>query len=283
MSVGPVRDAIQRVHELPTLPSSMAQILNAANDPDSSALDLGRFIAADQALTAAMLRLVNSSYFGFHRQISSVTTAIVILGFQEVRNLVFAASTLRTFPLERGGYDMRDLWRHSLASAMACERCSRLMRSPISDGPFIAGLLHDIGKVALVMLYPAEYGRMLTQAQLIGTELAAAEAAQFGCTHADVGGLLGEQWNLPDTVVEAIRLHHAPEQSSVEPRLAHLACVGDAIAYETGYGANKESAAALPVDSILKLGLTSDHLEHVKGKIAEAGPGINELIGLARD
>lgn len=276
----PVREAIKRLHELPTLPSSLAQILDAANDPEVSALDLGKFIAADQALSASVLRIVNSAYYGFHRQISSVTTAIVILGFQEVKNLVLAASAIRAFPLEHGGFDLRDLWRHALAAGMASERASRLSRQPLSNGTFIAGLLHDIGKVALVIFYPEIYGGMLSRPDRDSGSLMEEETAAFGCTHAEIGALLAEQWELPDALIEAIRLHHDPARAAIEPRLAQSAQVGDYIAYAAGLGIPAKGSRMLPELAVNRLGLTAEHIQHVRDKIAEARTSIDDLIGM---
>ena len=109
-----VRDAVTRIRELPTLPSVLGQILTIVADPDASALDLGRHITADQSLSATILKLVNSAYYGFYRQIKSVTMAIVILGFVEVRNLVLAATTFRILADSPSRFDRTQLWRHSV-------------------------------------------------------------------------------------------------------------------------------------------------------------------------
>ncbi len=142
-----VRDAILRVRDLPTLPTVLGKILSAAADPDSSALDLGRLISSDQSLSATLLKLVNSAYYGFYRQIKSVTQAIVMLGFNEVRNLTLTATAFRTLSASTSDYDRNQLWRHTLAAAIAAERCAKMKKLSIG-GAFEAGLLHDIGKVA---------------------------------------------------------------------------------------------------------------------------------------
>lgn len=278
----PVREAIKRLHELPTLPSSLAQVINTANDPEASALDLGRFIAADQSLSATLLRLVNSSYYGFYRQISSVTTAIVILGFLEVRNLVFASTTIRTFPESAGGHDLGQLWRHALATGMAAERASRIMRTPIGQGPFIAGLLHDIGRVALLLLYPADYGKVLADNIESDQALIEHEEKVFGCSHAEVGALLAEQWNLPDAIIAAVRWHHAPEKCPIDPDIAYLTAVSNYIAHAAGFGLSVQNPLPYPEHAALQIGLTPEKIELVRTKIVEAEASISELTGMMR-
>ena len=112
---------------MPTLPTVLTKILATAADPDASALDLGEHISADQSLSATLLKLVNSAYYGFHRQINTVTQAIVILGFLEVRNITLTATAFRTFKQGHPDFDRTQLWRHSLGTAMAADRIAKLL------------------------------------------------------------------------------------------------------------------------------------------------------------
>lgn len=276
MDMPNVRDAVSRVKELPTLPSVLGKILATAADPDASALDLGQHIAADQSLSATLLKLVNSAYYGFYRQIKSVTQAIVMLGFLEVRNLALTATAFRALSRESSDYDRLQLWRHSLATATAAERIAKLLNID-KEGCFEAGLLHDIGKVVLDMLYPEAFREAAHAAHAEQALVIEAEQRLFGLDHAEIGGILGEHWNLPPSVVEAIRLHHRPEAASEDPRLVHITAVANYLTYAADLG---EFSNGRPVDrpeaSLAFLKMTDeqcakvvDHLEASKEKFEE--------------
>ena len=284
MDTSNVRDAIVRIKDLPTLPSVLGKILATAADPDASALDLGQHIAADQSLSATLLKLVNSAYYGFYRQIKSVTQAIVMLGFLEVRNLALTATAFRTLGTGSStDYDRMQLWRHSLATALAADRCAQILGLK-AVGCFEAGLLHDIGRVALDMLYTEEFQEATNKAHSQGVHIIEAEAEVFGMNHAEVGGILGEHWNLPPGVVEAIRCHHAPEEAAIEPHLAQVAAVSNYITYgaelgEVGTGCPPEYPAA----AVESLGLTVEQCNEIGDELQKSQEKIDEFIGALED
>lgn len=278
-----VRDAILRVRDLPTLPSVLGKILSTAADPDSSALDLGKLIASDQSLSATLLKLVNSAYYGFYRQIKSVTQAIVMLGFNEARNLTLTATAFRTLKASSSDYDRNQLWRHTLATAMAAEQCAKRKKLSIG-GAFEAGLLHDIGKVAFDTLYPEQFLRAAHRAHEQQKRIAETEQELFGIDHAEVGGLLGEHWNLPPSVVEAIRHHHTPEQATLEPDLTALTAVANHITYSAELGESSNSKPpAFPEAAAERLGITADDCQTVADSLRENEEQINEVVGTIRE
>lgn len=274
-----IEEALLGIRELPTLPAVLGKILNAAADPDSSAIDLGRLIAADQSLSAILLKLVNSSYYGFYRQIKTVTQAIVVLGFLEVRNLTLTATAFHAFDDFPSKYDRQQLWRHSLAVALASDRIAKLLnRNP--EGYFESGLLHDIGKVVLDWLYPDLFRAAVAEAEAKESSIATAEQNVFGMNHAAVGGLLGEYWNLPETVVETIRAHHSPNEATLDPDQVCIVSVANALAYRAGLG---EASSGIPpeVDPVLleRLGLTEELCASVVADLNENAVKIDEMVG----
>lgn len=279
MSNPDVREALLRIRELPTLPSVLGKILATAADPDSSALDLGQHISADQSLSATLLRLVNSAYYGFYRQISSVTQAIVMLGFLEVRNLALTATAFRAFSANTSDYDRIQLWRHSLAAAMAAEQIAKL-RNIEKEGCFEAGLLHDFGKVALDMLYPEAFLRAAHKAHEEEKYVSETLREEFGMDHCEVGGLLGEHWNLPPSVVEAIRLHLEPEKAEDAVRLTHLTTLANQLTYEADLG-EKSNGKALPYPeaSAAHIGLTEEEHAKIVENLVGSREKINEFLG----
>jgi putative nucleotidyltransferase with HDIG domain len=274
-----IESAIDRIRELPTLPSVLGKILNTAADPDASALDLGQHITADQSLSATLLKLVNSAYYGFYRQVSSVTQAIVILGFLEVRNLALTATAFRSLSSGSSDFDRLQLWRHSLASAMAAEQFAKLLKRDI-DGAFEASLLHDIGKVVLDTLYPELYLKAAHEAHASGRTIADCLHDVVGMDHAEVGGLLGEHWNLPPTVVGAIRYHLHPEDATDYVELTHLTAVANAVTYSAGLG---ESSNGCPLEapavSLEALKITPEMYQTVADKLTASRANIDEFLG----
>ncbi len=279
MDTPDARESIISIRELPTLPTVLGQILTTVSDPEASALDLGRHIAADQSLSATLLRLVNSAYYGFYRQINSVTMAIVILGFLEVRNLVMAATTFRVLANPDSSYDRVQLWRHALAVAMGSERCAKQLGWSL-DEAFICGLLHDIGKVALDTLYPDQFTKAAERAHENGKFIRETELETFGMDHAEVGGLLAEHWNLPASVMEAIRFHHNPAESSGEDDLASLTAVANYIAYQADLGESSNGRGPVfPEYAMDQLALPKKILDDVCKDVRQNRERIDEILG----
>lgn len=278
-----IEEAIERIGELPTLPSVLGKILNTAADPDASALDLGEHITTDQSLSATLLKLVNSAFYGFHRQITSVTQAIVILGFLEVRNLALTATAFRTLDTGATDYDRVQLWRHSLASAMAADAIKKKLGEPI-EGAFEAGLLHDIGKVVLDMLYPEIFVQAARQAHAESRTIADVLKERVGIDHAEVGGLLAEHWELPPAVVAAIRYHLRPEEAPEASKLIYVAAAANALTYPAGLGESSNGTPLeVPESAREALGLNGATETAVIEKLLESKENIDEFLGaLAR-
>ncbi|MCK7508765.1 MAG: HDOD domain-containing protein [Desulfobacterales bacterium] len=199
---------IARVEDLPTLPRTVLRITELVNDPRASAKDLARIITDDQVLTARLLKLVNSSFYGFPQRVSTVTGAIVLIGFDAIRNLLLTTSVFDLFPSRttagppRPGDALGPFARHARS---APRRSARSLRHEKLEELFVAGLLHDIGKIVEMTLLPEEFARITDRASRgRGLLISAAETEVLGCTHADIGRLLAERWNLPAKLVTVI-------------------------------------------------------------------------------
>lgn len=254
--------------------------MEAISDPDSSALDLGKHIAADQSLSATLLRQVNSAYYGFYRRVTTVKDAVVILGFREVQNLVLAASAFRTFAKSNSPYNRNQLWRHSLATAMAAERIAKRLSLEADGSHFSAGLLHDIGKVALDSVYPDNFQEAVKRAVEEQRPLYEIEPEIFGMDHAEIGGVLGEHWNLPPLLTEALRRHHTPDQAMLSPQLAHVTALANHLAYEAGYGeASNACDHAYPLSSASALKMDAGKCQPIVEELKEAAERIDAMLG----
>ncbi len=272
-----VEDALTRLKGLPALPTVMSRILTTVADPDASALDLSPHISADQSLTASLLRIVNSAYYGRYRRVASITSAIVMLGFHEVRNLAMATTTFRTFPVGHADYDRTQLWRHSLAAAMATERLANATGMPV-EGCFVSGLLHDIGKVVFDVLYPERFQQAIREAHTLNAFIRDIEPLYLGMDHAAAGQLLAEQWDLPPSVAATIAHHHKNVADRGTPSLANLVAVANAMTYRADLGeASNARAPEGPSDGLF--GLTLQQWDTLIQELAESRPRIDEFLG----
>lgn len=223
----PVR-IISKVDDLPTLPRTVFKITELVNDPKSSAKELARIITEDQVLTARLLKLVNSSFYGFPQRVSTVTAAIVLLGFDAIRNLLLTTSVFDLFAIKstRQPKNQEQFWDHSLGCAVGAKVIGTHLRQDKIEELFVAGLLHDIGKIVELMFFPEDFNRVTRLTQDQNTLMTEAEVDIFGFTHAEIGKLLAERWNLPSKLLNVIAHHHQPSLAgafTVEATIVHVA------------------------------------------------------------
>lgn len=268
-----LEELVARVEDLPALPLIVSQVIRLTEDPDSTAADLNAVISCDQALTAKVLRLANSAYYGFPRRVGTVTEAVVLLGFNTIRNLVLAASVSNVLQREAPGYQLArgDLWWHSLTSAMAARLLARKVRFRAAEEAFVAGLLHDIGKLILSQYVDQAYQELLERVTQGGLPFMEAEQDILGFDHAQAGGLVAEKWNLPETLVEAISCHHQPRRAQNNPSLAAFAHAGDALALMLGAGLGADGLMyPLDWEAVAAVGLTEEQVQEVMTELADS-------------
>ena len=228
MSEADLKRLIARVEDLPTLPRTVLRITEMVNDPRASARDLSRIITEDQVLTARLLKLVNSSFYGFPQRIATVTGAIVLIGFDAIRNLLLTTSVFDLFPSRtaKSRRQQEALWDHSLGCAVGAKAIGEVLRHEKLEELFVAGLLHDIGKIVEMARLPDEFERITVRAREGRMMIAAAETEILGCTHAEIGRLLLDRWKLPVKLMNTIAFHHAPLAAggfALETSIVHLA------------------------------------------------------------
>ncbi len=206
-----IEDELQ---DLPPLPAVVMRVMQTINDPTTSAADLNRLISGDQALASKVLRLVNSSYYGFPRKIATITHAVVILGFNTVRNLTTSLGVFNAFDArgQHTALDRDQFWAHSLAVAVAAGVIARRKNVPAKavEEVFVGGLMHDVGKLFLDLYFPDQYAVAIKLAQAANISIWDAEKTALGVGHALVGKRIAEKWNLPPSLTSMIMLHHQP-------------------------------------------------------------------------
>lgn len=223
---------IEKLRELPTLPHVVLKVIAMSSNPDSSAEDLGRVIEKDQVLSAKVLRLANSPFYGFPKRIASVSHAVVVLGLNVVKGLTLGATAFDMMTAA----GMEHLWRHSLGVAMTASLLAPRagLRNP--EEVFIAGLLHDLGQVVICEKLPDQAAQVRQAFQERDLSRVEAEQDILGLTHAEVAGWLADAWNLPSSLKDPMMFHHRPTLALVAPLHTAIVHVADILVKAMGCG-----------------------------------------------
>ncbi|MDH5181682.1 MAG: HDOD domain-containing protein, partial [Gammaproteobacteria bacterium] len=205
------RDLITANLHLVSLPDVVLRINEMVEDPNSNAAEIGSLIAEDPALTARLLRVVNSSLFGFPSQIDTISMAITILGTRQLRDLVMATAVVDQFhDLTNEVVDMETFWCHSVTTAVAARTLSAYLKVRNTERFFVTGLLHDIGKLVMYVSHPDASKQVIELTGEKTLDTSQLEQSVFGFSHADVGAELLRAWKLPDSLIEPTMYHHRP-------------------------------------------------------------------------
>ena len=218
-------DPIQVVSEfrdIPPMPNVMVKALSVIKNPATGIAELARIMQVDQAISAKTLSLVNSAFYGFRQQITSINRALVVLGMMKAKNIIMSLA-LKQMMTTQGS---RELWEHSIKCAVSAEILAREYKVINPDDAFVIGFLHDIGKILLNMKNPLKYSKVKYLAQQGNVSLVEVEDAQFGTNHCILGALISKKWQLPVILTNCIRYHHDPTQSSL-PSVCGIVYVAD--------------------------------------------------------
>ncbi len=241
-----IEKRLKNINELPTLPQVASKIVALSSDPNASASSFTEIIALDQSLTAKILKLVNSSFYGFPGKINSVNHAVVILGHNEVENLVLATSVFSTLLNENTDLSINKeaLWRHSAATATVARLLAGELGQKGANEYFIAGLLHDIGLVYLGAYAHEEMTEIISRVRKREGHLTDIEEDVLGINHAIIGSELIKIWKLPASIGETVRYHHHPQSAKIDSTpsaVVNLACYLSSInGFSYGLDANND-------------------------------------------
>lgn len=287
--------ALARLNDLPTLAPVALQLVRAAADARSTAAELAALVRADQSIASRLLTMANSAALGARNEITSLDQAVVMLGFRTVRNVALAVKLLECFPpaKDRGApaaFDRAEFWKHTLAVANAARRlaAARPQLGVDREDAYVAGLLHDIGKVALDAVFPRAYDRIVATARQNRTDLLLVEADVLNVTHTIAGRKLAERWRLPAPLHSVMWLHHhSPRSMPSDPsggNLTALVRLADTLVREHSIGDSGNPLIDEPASAIAEqLGFDAESLEAVVPEVIREVANQAQLLGLDRE
>ncbi len=234
-----IRSVVQTEIQLPALPAVAMEVVDLVDNPRTSASKLGRVISTDQALTAKVLKIANSPFYGFPRRIATIDFAIIVLGFDALKEVVISLSLMSALQKKNDEYfDTNKFWDHSITCGVAARRLAKDLGYRVSGEAFVGGLLHDIGLQVFHKYFNADFRACVHLTREHGITFYEAEKIILGITHQDIGGWLAERWNLPPQLSDVIINHHRPGQSEFNKELVALIHVSDVMCQKMNLGAN---------------------------------------------
>jgi len=233
------RDLKQVVKEIPTLPVVYQQLFSQMNNPDVSVPQLAEIVSRDQALASKILKLVNSAFYGYKSEINTVNRAMVILGFRTIRNAALAISVFEYVASDEihRQFNLEKFWRHSLGVASICKVLGKSAGIKQQEETFVAGLLHDVGKLIMMKYFQEDFLEVCGRAEQEGLRWHEAEDGLLRIGHTALARAVLRSWNFPPNLIEAVQYHHAPDPSITFSRLVSLVHLSDQTAYALDMGA----------------------------------------------
>ena len=205
------QQVVAEFKDIPPMPNVMVKALSVIKNPTTGIAELAKIMQVDQAISTKTLSLVNSAFYGFRQQITSINKALVVLGMMKAKNIIMSLA-LKQMMTTQGS---RELWEHSIKCAVAAEILAKEYKVINPDDAFVIGFLHDIGKMLLNSKNPLKYSKVRYLAAQGNVDLIEVEDAQFGTNHCVLGALISKKWQLPVILTNCIRYHHDPAQSSL--------------------------------------------------------------------
>ena len=270
MDVDQLRKIVDDISDLPTLPTVATTVSRLATADESTATEIADIISNDQTLTAKILRIANSAFYGIPNEVRTLRAAIVLLGLNSIKNIVLATSVFDAFFTRsgEGEFSREDLWIHSVACGAAAKVVSTRRSLGSNEEFFIAGLMHDLGKVVLDRFVRDEFVRILRLSKRRQMLLYEAEKRVLDVTHAQVGQWLCERWQLPVYIVQSMGYHHSPMDCPDLTQWAAAVHVADILVRTMKIGSGGDDGVP-PLDQHAwnLLGLDTSEVRNIAGDI----------------
>ncbi len=234
-----------RIDSFPTLPAVVTKVMQITADPDSSATDLMKVISLDQSLTTTILKMANSAFFGMSRKVTSLQVAVTVLGFKAIQNVVLARSVFDSFKAigSEDQFDIRTFWEHSFVCGLSAKVIAAEFKGDKNDF-FVAGLIHDIGKLVIYMALPIKFSGIIKMPGPSNLRTFDAEKEVLGITHDEIGMNLLSKWLFPEELIAAVGFHHRPHEAD-QSQLALVVHAADLLSHISDSQDDEESFAKL--------------------------------------
>lgn len=278
---------IQKIEEIPTIPIVSQRIMQISGDDEAPFKDFVKIIEKDQALASKILRVANSAFYGFSSKVTSLEHAFVILGINEVKSIALGCSLYNFFShSESDAFDRTRFWKHAIICSQAAKFLGLHFNTRNGDSLFLAGLIHDIGKLVLDQYFHGEFVQILEYVSLTKTTFSKAEKKIVGTTHYEIAAKLLKQWRFPEEVITQILYHHGPWHDKNHRRNSTIIYLANVLTKCAGYPCHPEEkqidlhefANSSEVDFITKTGLDLDY-----EKIGRLISNIQEYIVMEDD
>ena len=265
-----LQSKIENISNLPTLPTVVIKVMKIVNDPSTSASDVAFVVGQDISLSAKILRLANSAFYGIPKAVTNLNNAVVILGLKVINTIVLSLTIFDMFPKDRKTplFNRTAFWRHCTSCGLICKFLSARLKKFIlfdSEDAFCAGLLHDIGKIVMEQYLHDDFRNALKFARQKKIPFFEAEIKTLGYSHTDVADWLTSQWQLPSQLLAPIIYHHTPKDTQEYLDIVALCHVADYLCYELKLSIDEEYSPPLLDPTIPQmLGISQEDIEALR-------------------
>jgi len=266
-----LKSKVDELTDVSTIPAILTKVMAVVEDEEGTAFDLKKIIERDQSISSRVVAVANSAYYGLSGMVNSLSQAILLLGFETVKNIAVSISIFENLG-SRCRLDVTDLWIHSMKVAMTSGLIAQRTGCVDKDTAFLGGLLHDIGRAVLLQIFEDEYIEV-SMSGIAG--LTGRETESFGANHCDVGGWLAGKYQLPDKTIDAIKYHHDPaactpgDASPNLSKLINLVFLSDYLVSEGSEDVSDDSqTTSMDAEIPAGLGLDEAALEEIRKEVA---------------
>ncbi len=226
---------------IPSLPTIYLEIKAAVDDPRATSESISDLIAQDHGLTACLMKLSNSAFYGFASKVDTIFEGVSKIGIKQIRDLALATTVMDMFKgLPEDLVNMRSFWEHSMGCGVGSRVLSGLVKVPSPERLFVGGLLHDIGRLAMYLAIPNEAREVIQRVNETGEYDLKVEQELLGFDHAELGSALLRSWQIPPGIVEMVQFHHRPGTAQLAPQEVALIHLSDVIISGLGIGSSGE-------------------------------------------
>lgn len=279
-----VEDILAKVEHLPGIPAVVQQILATVSDPEFELQDVVNLVRMDQGITADVLRICNSPYYGLHTEMSSLEQAISYLGANQIVEIVLSSKVVGHYKKAQYGYRLPqgELWRHSMATALLSQKIGERVRFGDLPTLFTGALLHDLGKLILSEYVGEKFDEIESLVRDHDMPFVQAERKVLGVDHALLGAAIARKWNLPEAISYAVAFHHNVDRANKHKEIVRLVCLANLMVVHFGVGSGAQGLAApVPQGLIKDVGLKSRDLDKFSLELKDILDQADELLNLA--